>query len=341
MFTLLVLATLPAVGGLAAPGLPLRAKFGQAVSALHHLSEAPVLRSQALLDKLSNTQIPASDGRSIQAHVAMPKGGPLRPLPVLILLHEFFGLSESIVSKAQVLADELDCAVVAPDLFRGVTTSFIPRAIWLALTTQQSDVDDDLDAVVRYCAGQELCDTRRLALMGFCWGGGKALRYTTRVRPTAATVVFYGAPLTKPSDFEQLRAPVCAVYGTDDAQFPQRVVDDFRRALEEAEVEHEVVSYYGVGHAFWSDMDAIEKEEMPQIAAYRLATTFLRNFYTGKESFAAKRAFLEFQLAEAEAAERERAAAGEPEPDLEGAELAELDDDDDVDVEEDISPGDA
>ena len=60
------------------------------------------------------------------------------------------------------------------------------------------------------------------------------------------------------------------------------------------------MSYYGAGHAFWKDVAQVEKEEMPVIAGYRLTTNFLRGYFQGKESFARKRAFLEFQLAEAQ-----------------------------------------
>ena len=63
-------------------------------------------------------------------------------------------------------------------------------------------------------------------------------------------------------------------------------------------MEHEVVSYYGAGHAFWKDVGQVEREEMPVIAGYRLTTSFLDGYFSGKESFAKKRAFLEFQLAE-------------------------------------------
>ena len=77
----------------------------------------------------------------------------------------------------------------------------------------------------------------------------------------------------------------------------------FREALEAANVEHEVMSYYGVGHAFWTDVGQVEREEMPQLAAWRLSTNFLRNHFEGKESFARKRAFLEFMLEEQAARE--------------------------------------
>ena len=34
-----------------------------------------------------------------------------------------------------------------------------------------------------------------LAVMGFCFGGGKAIRYTTMRQPAASTIVCYGAPV--------------------------------------------------------------------------------------------------------------------------------------------------
>jgi carboxymethylenebutenolidase len=221
---------------------------------------------------------------------------------VLLVIHEFFGLNEGIAAKAQLLADELGCLCVAPDTFRGVSTSFIPQAIWLALTTPQERVNADLEDVVKWASSQPGVDGRKVGVMGFCYGGGKAIRYTTEVRPTAATAIYYGSPVLDVTQLKKLRAPVCAVYGTKDVQFPQSTIDGFKGALEEAGVEHEVVSYYGVGHAFWSSVEQVRDEEMPQIAAYRLTTSCLRNFFEGQESFARKRAFLEFMLAEQEQA---------------------------------------
>ena len=114
-------------------------------------------------------------------------------------------MNPSIVEKAKGLADDLGCEVVAPDIFRGQNTDFIPKAIWLALTTPQDRVDEDLDAVCAYLedsAGDK--GKGKLAVMGFCLGGGKAIRYTTERRPEAATVIFYGSPLTDVNGLRKL-----------------------------------------------------------------------------------------------------------------------------------------
>ena len=128
------------------------------------------LPGKASLEKLANARIPGRDGHEILSYVALPASTPEdAELPVLIMLHEFFGLNDKITEKAQLFADELECAVIAPDMFRGTSTTFIPKAIWLAATTPQERVNNDLDDVVAWATEQRY-DTKRLAVLGFCLG---------------------------------------------------------------------------------------------------------------------------------------------------------------------------
>ncbi len=70
---------------------------------------------------VTNTVIPGKNGGpDVRAYVASPAGDG--PFPVVIMVHEFFGLNESIVGKARGLAEE-GYLVVAPDTFRGSTTA--------------------------------------------------------------------------------------------------------------------------------------------------------------------------------------------------------------------------
>ncbi|HSQ38952.1 MAG TPA: dienelactone hydrolase family protein, partial [Anaerolineales bacterium] len=75
------------------------------------------------LEGVTNTTIPGvNGGPDVRAYVAKPAGEG--PFPSVIMIHEFFGLNESIVGKADLLAQE-GYLVVAPDTFRGSTTSWI------------------------------------------------------------------------------------------------------------------------------------------------------------------------------------------------------------------------
>jgi carboxymethylenebutenolidase len=167
---------------------------------------------------------------------------------------------------------------VAPDTFRGASSTFIPKCIWLAVSTPQDRVNQDLDDVFAHYSNMNT--GTNVAVMGFCYGGGKAIRYTTQCRPTATTVVCYGSPVTDVESLARLEKPVCGIFGRDDMQFPMSLVEQFDAALEEAGVENSDVTVYdGVGHAFWSDMDEIKQKEQPQYDAYQRVVDFLkRNF---------------------------------------------------------------
>lgn len=244
-------------------------------SAISHLQESSP--SDELLS-LSNTRIPfVEKGKQKELLAYYTSGmnnGKKRNTnePVVILLHEFFGLSKSICDKADALAQDLKCTVIAPDTFRGESSTFIPKCIWLALTTPQDRVNGDLDRVVEYLGNPE-----KLVVMGFCYGGGKAIRYTTQCKAdSAATVVCYGSPVTDVEELSKLKMPVCGVFGANDFQFPMSLLDQFKDSLTEAGVENDICIYENVGHAFWSDMESVRQGVEPQSSAYNQVLSFLK-----------------------------------------------------------------
>lgn len=196
---------------------------------------------------------------------------------MLVLIHEFFGLTKSICDKAEGLAADIGCHVIAPDTFRGESSTFIPKCIYLALSTPQDRVDRDLDDVLQWASTQpQSMDVSRLAVMGFCYGGGKAIQYTTGCHPEASTVVCYGKPVTDVQQLARLQKPVCGVFGANDVQFPPSLLESFRIGMTDAGVQFDLQVYPGVGHAFWKDMDQIRRGEEPQRSAYKQVTTFLK-----------------------------------------------------------------
>lgn len=245
---------------------------------LEHLFAPPPL--QTTLDELTNIRIPGSStNNEILAYKATPKDKSKQyTTNSIILIHEFFGLNPSIIEKADALSNELGCTVIAPDTFRGEVTSFIPKAIWLAISTPQERVNEDINHVCSYLE-KENNGEGKLAVMGFCYGGGKAIRYTTQCNQDAATVVFYGSPVTDVNELKKLKAPVCGIYGSNDAQFPKPLLDKFQIALDQANIVNDVHVYDGVGHAFWKDMEQIERGQQPQTDAYEQCISFLREYF--------------------------------------------------------------
>ena len=207
------------------------------------------------LEGVTNTTIPgAAGGPDIRAYVARPVGEG--SYPAVIMIHEFYGLNESIVSKADLLAEE-GYLVIAPDTFRGSTTSWIPRAIYQVITSRPENVNIDLDSVYAWLESQPDVDPDRIAIAGFCYGGRTSLTYSLHNNRLASTVIFYGSPETDPNVLKDLPGPVLGIFGGADQSIPVDEVNAFEAALVEAGIPHEITIYEGQPHAFVQDAEEI------------------------------------------------------------------------------------
>jgi len=230
---------------------------------------------------VTNVEVPGSqDGPTLRAYVARPT--QTGPRPLVVMIHEFYGLNGSITGKADLLARE-GYLVVAPDTFRGSTTSWIPRAIYQTVMAKPEVVNRDIDAVVRWAKAQPGADPSRVAIVGFCYGGRTALLYTLHDPSVAATVVFYGNPETDAEKLRVIRGPVLGIFGGADASIPVDRVDAFRAGLQAAGVPGRVTVYDGQPHGFVVDAAGVQAGGA-QAQAWSEMVDFLR------ESLAAPRA---------------------------------------------------
>jgi carboxymethylenebutenolidase len=204
---------------------------------------------------LANTIVPGANSEpDVLAYVAKPEGDG--PFPTVIMIHEFFGLNESIIGKAEGLADE-GYYVVAPDTFRGSTTSWIPRAIYQVISTKPETVNMDLDSVYAWLESQPEVANERVAIAGFCYGGRASLLYSLHNNRLAATVVFYGSPETDPEILKNLPGPLLGIFGGADVSISQEDIQAFENGLQASGVPHEITVYDGQPHAFVTDIESI------------------------------------------------------------------------------------
>ncbi len=212
------------------------------------------------VEQMTNTTIVGPDGQEIRAFVARPDAPGT--YPGVVMIHEFFGLQPSIVEKAQALAQE-GYVVVAPDTYRGRSTGWVPRAIFLRVTLPMARVVSDLDAAFDWLAGQPDVDPKRVAVMGFCYGGDAALQYSLAHPKPAGTGIFYGSLVTDPAELQRLPGPVLGIFGEEDASIPLSEVNAFQVALDAARIPNQITVYPGVGHAFVGGIDEIRAGGAP------------------------------------------------------------------------------
>ncbi len=213
---------------------------------------------------IANVQIANAAGPDIQAYVARPLTPG--PHPVVIMVHEWWGLNPAIVGMAKALAQE-GYIVVAPDIFRGSSTSWIPRAIYQVSSTSDEQINTDLDAVHTWLTQQPDVLPGKIGVIGFCFGGRSALRYSLHnPNGIAATGVFYGMATTDPAELAVLKAPVLGVFGGADASIPVSQVQALEHGLQQAGVVNTVTIYPEQPHAFVSDAEAIKRPGAAQDA---------------------------------------------------------------------------
>lgn len=208
------------------------------------------------LASVTNTTIRGvNGGPDVRGYLAQPEGEG--PFPTVIMIHEFWGLNDSIVSKADLLA-EAGYLVMAPDTFRGSTTTWIPRAIYQVISTRSENVNADLDSVYGWLETQPNVDANRIAIAGFCYGGRTSLIYSLHNNQLAGTVIFYGSPETDPNVLKTLPGPLLGIFGGADQSISVENVNAFDGALTEAGVPHEITIYEGQPHAFVKDAQGIK-----------------------------------------------------------------------------------
>jgi carboxymethylenebutenolidase len=190
------------------------------------------------------------DSRTVQAFVVYPevKG----KAPVVILIHEIFGLSD----WAKEMADELAAQgfiVVAPDLLSGFgpngggSSEFASQDATIKAVSglDPAVVNADLDAAADYGKHLPAADGK-IAVAGFCWGGGKSFAFAAHRKNLSAAFVFYGPG---PADVSTVTAPVYGFYAGNDARIGA-TVPATTEAMRAAGKKYEPVTYDGAGHGF-------------------------------------------------------------------------------------------
>jgi len=191
----------------------------------------------------SMVRLKASDGTELDAFEASAQGNRVGGL---VILQEIFGVTDQLKSVARRYAKEGFDAIV-PALFdraaRGTVVPFNEpdRGREIMLGIDKSGTMRDIAAAV-----ERLDRGNGVSVLGFCWGGGLALRSAGELA-LAGAVSFYGTNLaallgTAP------KCPMLFHFGATDTHAAPEVIAAVRKAIPSAETH-----VYEAGHAFAND----------------------------------------------------------------------------------------
>lgn len=183
----------------------------------------------------------------LRAYVARPDSPG--PHPGVLVIHELFGLNDDMRRIARRFAENGYVALAPSLLSHGNKALCLTRVMTDMARGNRGRTLDDLITARHALAALPDVDPSRVAVCGFCMGGGFALVLGTKAGVQAAAVN-YGAVPKDRSELDGL-CPVVASYGAEDKTFaPQG--ERLKEHLIALGVPHDYKSYEGAGHAFFS-----------------------------------------------------------------------------------------
>jgi dienelactone hydrolase len=188
------------------------------------------------------------DGKNYEGYFISPS--PKAPL--ILLVHDWDGLTDYEIKRANMLAD-LGYSVFAADLFgAGIRPAEDKdkRRYTDELYQDRGKMRSLLQGALE-TAKSEGANIHAAVAMGYCFGGAAVLEFARSGADMKGFVMFHGGLTTpKDQDYSKTKGKLLVLHGTADTSVS---MDDFAKlamALEEKGISHEMITYSGAPHAF-------------------------------------------------------------------------------------------
>lgn len=220
-----------------------------------HTSHAALVDANDPALASNDVQYNAVDGTVLGGYLTRPKRDGSRP--AVLIIHEWDGLKEHSRDVARRFA-KAGYVALAPDLLSryGGTRSFSTSEAAIAAGRKLDDeaVVKDLTGAVNYLKTQNFVAASKIGVIGFCWGGGKALLFTTRSKDLAASVIYYGSNPRDLDEVKNITSPVLGQYGGADERITDAVpkLDEIMKKYGKS-FDYKI--YPGAPHGFNNDQN--------------------------------------------------------------------------------------
>ncbi|MBI3831122.1 MAG: dienelactone hydrolase family protein [Planctomycetes bacterium] len=210
--------------------------------------------------------------------------------PAVLVIHDWMGVSGETKRRAEMLAG-LGYVAFCADVYGKDTRPKDRQEAGAAAGKIKKDRElmlARLNAALETLLKNENVDPKRVAAIGYCFGGTCALELARSGAELAGVVSFHGGlGTTVPAKEGQLKAKVLALNGADDPSSSPEVVAAFEKEMREAKADWQSVAYGGAVHAFTNPAAGNDNSKG---AAY--------NEKADKRSWEAMKAFFEELFAE-------------------------------------------
>jgi dienelactone hydrolase len=209
--------------------------------------------------------------------------------PAVLVVHEWWGLTDSIRTKAHRLA-ELGYVALAADMYGQGKVAEHPAEAkeWMGQITENVEQwRQRAMAGLDLLRNREEVDPSRMAAIGFCFGGATVMQLAYGGADLQGVISFHGSlPAPDKEVTGPIQPSVLAFHGSADSFVPIERVQEFQEGLDRIGADWHFVTYGGARHGFSipeADAHGMENLEYDPLAADR-SWKHMRIFF--KEIFA-------------------------------------------------------
>ncbi|MFN3891243.1 MAG: dienelactone hydrolase family protein [Beijerinckiaceae bacterium] len=224
------------------------------------------------------------------AVVACPADGS-GPLPVVVLMHERYGLVQHTRDQAARCARDGYC-VIAPNFFFRHPDQAVLNKGDSRYDMTDPESNELMAAALATIASNPMADMNRVAIAGYCQTGRHPLVYAAKNR-IAAAVVWYGAASKREWEVNErqpelladlianVQCPVFAAFGAEDHIISVDDVRRFRNTLEDHNKSYDIHIYAGAPHGWLNDTMPGRYRKPQAEAAWAAQQAFLSKVFSG------------------------------------------------------------
>ena len=174
------------------------------------------------------------------------------PRPGVLVVHDWMGCDSYAKMRANMLA-KLEYVAFAADIYGKGVRPKNPQEAGAQAGKYKGDrallrarANAALDALKK----QSTCDPKRVAAIGYCFGGTTVLELARSGADIAGIVTFHGGLDTPTRDAKNIKCKVLICHGADDPYVPATDVAALQDELRAAGVDWQMIYYSGAVHAF-------------------------------------------------------------------------------------------
>ena len=190
---------------------------------------------------------------TLEGYLAYPEDAGKTPLPGVVVIHDWSGPGPYVQMRAEQLAGA-GFVALAIDMYgkdvRPKTRDECAKQAGIyradrALMRARARAGLDL------LLSNPKVDPKKIAAIGYCFGGGTALELGRSGAPLAGVVSFHGNLDTpNPADAKAIQGKILICHGADDPFVPQDQVAAFQKEMKDAGVDYQLIQYSGAVHGF-------------------------------------------------------------------------------------------